>query len=303
MIRSRQHILFFVFLTMVSTACGKEPLPLADTLENNARQKSLIPQYTTFSWFQLSMLGVEPYTSNAQGMDIYNDRFLFQAGTGQNTIHIIDLKTAQVPGSIEFIPPLGESCHMNNINCGALLNDSDKYPLLYLSQTDSPHACFVLRIANDASSYELIQTIRYTGKNHYLNNSSYDWFIDLDEQYIYTYGHYDGDINTREVMKFKLPPFDTTEVSFSDEDILDSFILENQSIYQGSKIIDGILYCPVGYGNSQHPGRLIIIDLSKKEVIKDLFIACGEPEAIAKLQDNAVISSGGTSPLYFIIKL
>ena len=301
--RLRQHILFFIFLTLVSTACGKEPLPAVDSLVNDSPQKNLIPQYATIRWFQLSMLGIEPYTSSAQGMDIFNDRFLFQAGTGQNTIHIIDLKTAQVPGSIDFIPPLGESSHMNNINCGALFNDSDKYPLLYLSQTNSSHSCFVLRITNDAESYELIQTIKYIGKEHYLNNSSFDWFIDLDKQYIYTYGHYNGDINTREIIKFSLPPLDIPEVSFSDKDILDSLVLENQSIYQGSKIIDGLLYCPVGYGNSQHPGRLIIIDLDKKEIIKDLLIACGEPEAIAKLQKDAIISSGGLSPFYYLLKL
>ena len=301
--RPRQHLLFFFLLTLVSTACGKEPLPAVDSLVNDSSKINLIPQYATIRWFQLSMLGVEPYTNNAQGMDIYNDRFLFQAGTGQNTIHIIDLKTAQVPGSIEFIPPIGESCHMNNINCGDLLYDSDKYPLLYLSQTNSPHGCFVLRIANDADSYELIQTITYTGKEHYLNNSSYDWFVDLDKQWIYTYGHYNGDKNTREIIRFKLPSFDTDEVSFSDEDILDCFMLESQSIYQGSKIIDGLLYCPVGYGNDQYPGRLIIIDLDKKIVVNDILLDCGEPEAIAKLQNNAVISSGGRSPVYSLLKL
>ena len=104
-------------------------------------------------------------------------------------------------------------------------------------------------------------------------------------------------------MKFNLPPLDADEISFSDEDILDSFVLENQSIYQGSKIIDGLLYCPVGYGNSEHPGRLVIIDLGKKEVVRDLLINCGEPEAIAKLQNDAIISSGGISPVYYLIKL
>ena len=290
-------------MALVSNACGKEPLPSVDTLENDSVRTSIIPQYMTFRWFQLSNLGVKPFSGSAQGMDIYNDRFLFQAGAGQNIIHIIDLKTAQVPGSIDFIPPSGETCHMNNINCGNLFSNSDIYPLLYLSQTNNPHSCFVLRIANDSQSYEVIQTIKYSGKDHYKNNSSYDWFIDLDNHFIYTYGQFNGDINSREIIKFKLPPLDAEEVSFSDDDILDSFVLENQSIYQGSKIIDGLLYCPVGYGNSEHPGRLIIIDLGKKEVVRDLLINCGEPEAIAKLQNDAIISSGGISPVYYLIKL
>ena len=185
MMKYRLSLYMFIFMALISNACGKEPLPSVDTLENNSIQTSFIPQYTVFRWFQLSEIGVKPFSGNAQGMDIYNDRFLFQAGTGQNTIHIIDLKTAQVPGSIGFVPPSGEICHMNNINCGGLFSDSDFYPLLYLSQTNIPHSCFVLRIANDSQSYEVIQTIRYIGKGHYLNNSSYDWFIDLENHFIY----------------------------------------------------------------------------------------------------------------------
>ena len=65
MMRLRQHILFFIFLTLVSTACGKEPLPAVDSLVNDSPQKNLIPQYATIRWFQLSMLGIEPYTSSS----------------------------------------------------------------------------------------------------------------------------------------------------------------------------------------------------------------------------------------------
>ena len=296
-------IFFFFFISFASYANGNKSIPYLDTLSNDSIKTSIIPQYATFKWFQLSLLGAKPYSRDAQGMDIFNDRFLFQSGIDQKTIHIIDLKTAIVLGSLEFVPPIGETCHMNNLNCGGLFCDLDRFPLLYLSQTYNSHSCFVLRITDDAKSFEVIQTINYIGKGHYLNNSTYDWFIDLDNHFIYTYGPHNGTADTKEIIKFNLPPLDVKEYKLSDDDIIDSFVLTNQSICQGCKIIDGLLYSPVGYGNSQHPGRLIIIDLEKKKVVKDLFIFCGEPEAIAKLQNNAIISSGGMSPIYYLIKL
>lgn len=191
---------------------------------------------------------------------------------------------------------------MNNINCGIKLNSSDRFPLLYLSQTNSPMSCFVLRISNDAKTYELVQTIKYVGTNHYLRNSSYDWFIDYSNNFIYSYGHYNGDKNSREIMKFRLPPLDNEEIVFSDDDILDYFVLDDQSIYQGSRIIDGLLYTPVGYGTNSTPGRLIAIDLSAKEVVLDIPINCGEPEAIGKYKSGAIISSGGKDPRYYYIR-
>lgn len=296
-------IVFGAFLTFLSlSSCAKEAIPIIDDIVDTiglSEKERYIPKMLS----QMSSFGVDLFSENAQGMDVFDDRILFQAGTNQNYIHIIDLKESNTIGTITFTAPNNEKCHMNNINCGIQLNSSDRFPLLYLSQTNSPRSCFVLRINNDATSYELVQTIKYIGSNHYLKNSSYDWFIDNTNNFIYSYGHYNGDSNMREIMKFKLPLLNHNEITFTDDDIIDYFILDNQSIYQGSRIIDQYLYTPVGYGNGNHPGRLIIIDLSTKEVIKDIPISCGEPEAIAKYKSGAIISSGGRDPKYFYIRL
>ena len=190
---------------------------------------------------------------------------------------------------------------MNNINCGEKFNRTDIYPLLYVSQTSDSHSCFVIRLSNDISSYDLIQTIKYNGSKHH-TDSNYDWFIDLRNQFVYTYGKHDGILEDREIVKFRLPSIETSEVVFTDHDVIDSFILKDMSIYQGSRIINGLLYAPVGYGNYSYPGYLKIIDLDKKSVIKDISITCGEPESIGQYKDGAIICGGGDNPGYFFIQ-
>ena len=284
------------------SSCEKESIPHIDDMVNSIDQVRIEP-YTPKRIGHMSSFNVDLFSGNAQGMDIYDDHIMFQAGTGQNFIHIIDLQESKALGTISFTAPDGQKCHMNNINCGIKMNGSDRFPLLYLSQTNKPMSCFVLRISNDAASYEIVQTIKYIGTKHYLKNSSYDWFIDYSNNYIYTYGHYNKDANRREIMKFKLPTLNSEAVDLSDDDILDSFVLDDQSIYQGSRIIDGLLYTPVGYGTNSTPGRLIIINLSTKGVIQDIPISCGEPEAIAKYKSGAILSSAGKDPTYYYIRL
>ena len=295
-------IAFGVFISLFClSSCEKESLPQIDNLTEIIDLVKIEP-YSPKRLSNMSSFNVELFSGNAQGMDIFEDRILFQAGTGQNYIHIIDLKESKALGTITFVAPNEEKCHMNNINCGIKLNNSDRFPLLYLSQTNAPRSCFVIRISNDAKSYEIVQTIKYIGKNHYLKSSSYDWFVDYSNNFIYSYGHYNGDKDKREIMKFKLPSLDYQEIAFSDDDILDSFVLENQSVYQGSRLIDGLLYTPVGYGGGSYPGRLIIINLTSKEVVQDIPISCGEPEAIGKYKSGAIISSGGKDPTYYYIR-
>lgn len=302
MVHNRLHAFCLLLTIFLLLSCEKEPLPILKSLteEDNAEQIELL---TPKRVFEMSAFNVELFSNNAQGMDIYNDRYMFQAGIEQNYIHIIDLQESKALGTISFTAPIGGKCHMNNINCGIKLSASDRFPLLYLSQTSWTRACFVLRISNDADSYEVIQTIQYLGKEHYPKNCSFDWFIDYSNNFIYTYGKYNGSVNKREIMKFHLPSLDSESVSFYDEDIIESFVLDNQSVYQGSRLIDGLLYTPVGSGNGTYPGKLLILDIEKKEVIKDIPLNCGEPEAIGKYKSGAIISSGGRNPNYYFIRL
>lgn len=301
--RVSHRVLAFILFFTPLCSCDKEHLSPLETLEEDITSEEAPPKYTLKKLFRLSSFGVTPFTRNSQGMDIFNDRYLFQTGIDDTKVHILDLETQESVGYVEFTVPDGETAHMNNINCGRKSYRSDKYPLLYISQTGASHSCFVIRISDDAKSYELIQTIKYTGKKHHLKSSSYDWFIDLDHDLIYTYGHYNGNREKREIVKFRLPSLDDTEVIYTDDDVLDSFVLENQSIYQGSKMINGFLYAPVGAGNALYPSCLMIIDLDKKEVHESVPLTCGEPEAIGIYKSGAIINTGSWDPHYYFIYL
>ena len=102
-------------------------------------------------------------------------------------------------------------------------------------------------------------------------------------------------------MKFHLPSFKIGDVVFSDDDVIDSFVLNDMSIYQGTKIINGFLYAPVGYGDKEYPGYLKIIDLEKTKLKTSIAIKCGEPESIGVYKNGAIICGGGrNSPFYYI---
>lgn len=252
--------------------------------------------------FRLSDFGASPFSGGSQGMDVFDDRIMFQAGLPENTIYVLDLDEVSELGSVIFHAPEEDLSHMNNINCGDLYSKSDKYPLLYLSQTIGSHSCYVIRLKNDVSSYELIQTIKYIGSQHHVN-SEYDWFIDTDHRFIYTYGKHNGSLEDREIVKFPLPPLEQKSVVFSDNDVLGSFILNAMSIYQGSKIINGLLYAPVGYGTDSYPGSIKIISLESMNVIHDIKLNCGEPESIGQYKSGALLSVWGNNPHYYFIKL
>ena len=303
MFNKRFPTLLLLFIIFGSVSCGKEPLPSIDTLVKEVIETPEAPKYVPQRLFTMSSFGVQPFSVNSQGMDIFNDELIFQAGVDNTDINIISLKEPGVLGYVSFVTPSGEPCHMNNIKCGNKLNSWDTFPLLYLSQTSDSRACFVLHIFNDAKSYKIIQTIIYKGENHYRNNQAFDWFIDLDNSFIYTYGNVSRGSNKREIVKFNLPSLSIKDIVLTDQDVIDCFILEDQSVYQGSKIIDGLLYAPVGYGNSQHPGRLIIVDLNLKVVVEDIPISCGEPESIGKYKSGAIICGGGRDPYYYFIRL
>lgn len=297
---TRSSSLFFFFLILVSglDSCENKSY----IVDEVSASEQMEPRYSVRRVFRLSDFGVEPFSGSSQGMDIYDDRILFQGGLAGNVIHILDIQSRVHLGSIEFIAPVRQSSHMNNINCGMKLCDSDLYPLLYLSQTTNAHACFVLRLSNDASSYELVQTIKYTGKQHH-QGLNYDWFIDLKNGFIYSYGRYNDCLDVREVVRFPLPSLELFEVNYTDEDVIDSFVLNDMSIYQGSRIINGLLFAPVGNGTIEYPGFLKIVDLEKKTIIQNIALDCEEPESIGIYRNGAIICGGRTDPAYYYIQL
>ena len=90
------HLVAVLFALPFIWSCAQAPLPDADIMEDKIQNKEKIPIYTLKGICQLSSFGAAPFSSNAQGMDIFNDRFLFQTGTEDKTIHIVDLDNKKV---------------------------------------------------------------------------------------------------------------------------------------------------------------------------------------------------------------
>ena len=172
--------LYLPLLLYGSVSCDKTLLELEHSV--NQAQEEIVQElvekveYTPERLFKMSSFGVKGFYSASQGMDIYKDAIMFQAGYSGSSmyIHILDLDNHILLGTIQFHSPDGKTSHLNNINCGAKFDETDFFPLLYLSQTTNSRFCYVLRIANDASSYELVQTIKYEGSKYHTNGSSYD---------------------------------------------------------------------------------------------------------------------------------
>lgn len=299
-----------VLSLLTAIACDKEHLEIEKDIDipqdppqvTITQDLAEVVEYAPEKLYKLSSFGARGFSS--QGMDIYNDSIMFQAGCSGNSmyIHILDLEKHTTLATIQFSSPDGKESHMNNINCGPKYRESDIFPLLYLSQTGNSRYCYVLRINNDASAYDLIQTIRYEGSKYHTGGSPYDWCIDTSDSYIYTYGYYKGNIVNREMVKFPMPKPDKKEIIFNDTDAIESLIIENISIYQGSKIINGLLYAPIGYGNNEYPGRLLTIDLEKKAIVRNGALNCGEPESLGIYKDGVIICGGGSNPYYYFVK-
>ena len=249
-----------------------------------------------FTWkklFQLSELGSYSMSVDSQGMDIYQDTYLFQgnspSNSANNNIYIINLLTKQIIGGFLY----RSDSHLNTINCGEKYSEDDTYPLLYVSQSRNDHGCDVIRISNDLSQYTSMQFITYNG-TEYMQNYDYDW--NIGDNYIYCFGTKNG--NTQ-ILKFRKPQVSEGNVVFGDSDILDVIEFTGAYIYQGNKIIDGQLYMAFGYGSTQYPSYIKVLDLETKALISHIPLdGLGETEAIAKYGNSLVIVNNNWNPTY-----
>ena len=257
-------------------------------------------QYSTL--FKLSDLGSYSRTVASQGMDIYQDRYLFQgnnpnaaAEENYNNIYIVDLKTMSILGGFEYI----KNSHLNTINCGNKYDESDTYPLLYISECYFNHKCDVIRISNDLSSYQSVQSIAYVGQQYMQGFTAYDWTIDIDNLFIYAFGTYNG---FTQILKFALPQLSNSDVNFDDSDVLDVIEFSGAYIYQGAKVINNQMYIPFGYGNTQYPAFIKVVDLDRKIVVSHIPLGeFGETEAAALYKKDLVIVNNSTDPIYRLL--
>lgn len=257
-------------------------------------------KYATCKLFNLNDCGTSTYGVDSQGIDVYDNNYIFQ-GSDQNgklaSLIIIDINTKKIIG--EFKLNLA-NCHMNNINIGKKLNKDSKFPLLYISECRDPHRCYVINIKNDLSSVDIKQTITFKSNYHFGKSVyAFDWFV--RDNYIYASGltGIDGEI---EIVKFKMPSMLKKDVTFTDDDVMDSFKIQDCYVYQGTKMIGLKLFALYGYDTKSTPMYLKIINLEKHRVEESINIkGLGELEGLGIYKDGILVSNNALNPTYTYI--
>ena len=250
--------------------------------------------------FSLSDYGSYSNNVDSQGMDIYDNRYLFQGNspsdTSQNNICVIDLANKTILGGFSY----NSNSHINNINCGEKYTDSDVYPILYISNCYYDKGCDVIRVANDLSGYTLLQNIQYIGTSYMGGVAAADWSISHNFIYHYTTNN-DTGITT--ILKFNKPALnDGAQIRFTDNDILDVFTFNDSYIYQGCKVMNEKMYFVFGYGNTQYPSYIKVFDTAREEIVTNVPLdSVGEIEAVAYYNGSLLIVNNATNPMYRLL--
>lgn len=257
-------------------------------------------KYAKCKLFRLNNYQTPKYGMESQGMDIFDNRYIFQGSDNTGNLPslvVIDLKTKKIINEYQF--PF-DGCHMNNINLAPNAATNSNFPTLYISECRKKHRCYVVELVNN--TYNLVQEIFFSSNNHYGGcKHSFDWFI--DDKYIYTFGNTDieGEID---ICKFNLPSLKSAKCTFTDDDIIDSFKVQNLFVYQGTKVIDGKLYTFSGLDTKDFPTYLIVINLKTHEIEKKINInGLGELEALGKYKKGFIAVNCAYNPTYYYIRL
>ena len=179
--------------------------------------------------------------------------------------------------------------HCNNAVFGpSKLTEDSLFPLIYISEDNGGHACFVTELGwNDS---KIVQKIYYDG-----DKKSYpgpiDWIVDRENGHIYTYGGVRWGM--RWLKKFRLPSLEDSdengEVHLTPDDVLFEMTYNEVGIGQGGFIKDGKLYFSAGY--PPFHCKLHVFDMEKKEEIlcQDLQSLHYEPEGIEIVGDKMYV--------------
>ena len=253
----------------------------------------LFIDYSKCKLFRLNDIAVPNYGMESQGMAVYQDRYIIQGSdnTGKcGSIAVADTKTHRIVYEYKFMT----QNHVNNINCDKATGR------LYVSECRNKHLCYVLSFDQYFNLMSCVQKIKYSGAHYGNCTHSFDWFIDKD--YLYTFGG-TGAKGEMEILKFKKPTKNIWP-TLTDKDIIHSVIVQDCYVYQGTTVINGLLYALFGLDTPDAPSQLKIIDLSTGVVLKTIPLkGIGEPEGISQCEDGVLIVNCAYNPTYTFIKI
>ena len=277
----KKQLLLFGFL-IITTICAKAQLlyPIVGTYKSKA----------------------------AQDMAIYADEAYLMSVGGH--ARVLNLKTGKIVRELD----LACSDKNTHINCVCFGTDSPNnagVPLLYVSETDKPHRCFVENIGGEKPI--LVQTIEAieNGKTY----SNHGWLVDREQGVLYglkCFWHklVDEKGNIRTVVtKYRLPQLNEGEsIVMSEKDIIDRFDVLFTSSMQGATIYKGKMYIATGLWesdkNTNETRRIVVVvDLKKRKKVKEIDInqlTTNEPEGIDFYHKKCLLFCGGTGGIYIV---
>lgn len=244
----------------------------------------------------------------AQSFSVYGDYIVFLYGSpnyGYGSLWQISTKTKLA--DLTFPHGSYNAPHANVTGFSKeFASGNTDLPLLYVSQWDNEGGCFVYDIHIDGT-VNLIQTIMTDGNmGAEFGLALGDWVIDTENGFIwsakYKISASHAANNGMMFCKFKIPSTANTSVVLTASDILDSFEIDDKTadltITQDKVINSGKMFITCGYGNTEYPGMLYVIDLLGKKLSAFLNITAihsGEPEGLEISVDKLLYAFGGTT--------
>lgn len=244
---------------------------------------------------------------SAQGMAIWSDEaFLFNDGGG---CRVLNLRTGKVMREFS-LASAGKKNHVNAACFRRENADGGNRPVIYISEYNSPSRCFV-ECLNDTVS-TLVQTIQAQNKGKAVFVQS--WVVDNDGKSLYAIARQappKGETNSSKVKisKYRLPDLsEGANVTLSEKDCADSFIVDFASGTQGGKISGKYLYIVTGLqetsrGQFNAARAIQVVDLKKRKLVKTIdltYITTNEPEDIDFYRNKMILYTGQNGGLYMV---
>lgn len=244
---------------------------------------------------------------SAQGMAIWGDKaYLFNDG---GFCRVFNLKSHTVISEFE-LACAGKNTHVNAACFGKESFEKGGKPVIYISEYKHPSRCFVESIGDSASL--LVQTI--VAKNGSKDCFVQSWVVDNNGKFLYAIARKDPpkgmkrNIDVR-ITKYRLPKLkEGSNVTLSNSDILDEFVVPFHNGVQGAIIRGNYLYIVTGLqeasaGEINAKRAIQVVDLEKRKLIKSIdltYVTTNEPEDVDFYKKKCLLYCGQNGGIYQI---
>ena len=283
-------IFVFLFFYMTFPACSKIAISI-DEMEADISDPELSIRKTGFN--MINNLEIENRFFQCQGMAI-NGNIMYRLHSS-GICKTYDISDIDNPVPLHIFH-LGSYMWSNHCNTAQFYKEDDN-TFLYIAGSNKK--CFVEIIDGDSS--KLIQTISFSTDSYTMDFN----IICGDDGYLWAFGGMTPS-GTLNLLKLRKPKFNVGDVTLTDNDVLESFVLETDynyysKIWQGGKCYNGKLFFLFGSFTSgkelaiydTHNGKLLY-QIKLDGYIED------EPEDCELLDNKIILTSYGGNGYYII---